>query len=249
MTTSTRPIVKEITDWLQSQANPAKAAFLQSYFKTGPGQYAEGDIFIGITVPAIRQVAKKYWRGVQEPDLRELLSSPIHEYRLLALIMMTIQYQRGDADVHRQLYEFYLSQTTQINNWDLVDQSAPTIVGLFLVDHPEAEATITNLLASANLWERRIAVLAMFPFIKKHQFALPLKHITALLKDEHDLIHKATGWALRNIGVEDRQVLIDFLDEHAATMPRTALRYAIEHLPETTRQHYLQLKVQRSCHA
>jgi len=232
-------------------ANPDRARISRSFFKTGPDEYGEGDQFIGLTVPQVRALAKRC-RGLSLRDTSRLLRSPIHEERLLALLLLVQAYRDGDGDVQRRIYELYLRSTKFLNNWDLVDCSAEHIVGAFLCSGgclsrsrsqyaPETgAATLTALARSKSLWERRIAVLATFHFIKRGEFAPTLRIARLLLRDEHDLIHKAVGWMFREVGKRDLSAEENFLRRHYRRMPRTMLRYAIERLPNHLRQAYLQ---------
>jgi len=225
---------------LRAAADPVKAAFFPRFFKAGPGQYAEGDKFLGVTVPAQRQIAKKYYdTTLSELDI--LLKSEWHEERLTALFILVSKYQKGSAQEQKEIYKFYLSHTKNINNWDLVDSSSAYIVGPYLDGRPEKMEVLTELAHSKMLWEKRIAMLATFYYInkcKRADEALVIADI--LLNDPHDLIQKAVGWMLREIGKRvDRQVLVDYLNKHHKTMPRTTLRYAIEHFDAKTRQRYL----------
>jgi len=214
-------------------ANPEKAKFLAGFFKTGKGQYAEGDMFLGITVPQTRQVAGKY-SSLALPDIKKLLQSKIHEHRLTALLVLVQQFNRADENQKVKIIDFYLASTKRINNWDLVDLSADKILGEYLYQAPSKERKILRKLAkSKNLWERRIAVLSTFAFIN----ALEISKM--LLEDPHDLIHKAVGWMLREIGKRNLAVEEKFLKKHCRKMPRTMLRYAIEKFPEKKRQLYL----------
>ncbi len=217
---------------IQRAANPARAAISQRFFKTGPGEYGEGDRFIGLTVPQVRSLAKQY-RDLSFRDTGRLLRSPIHEERLLALLLLVEVYRRGDESARRRIYDFYLANTRYINNWDLVDSSAEQIVGA------QPGAPLVTLARSANLWERRIAIIATFHFIKRGEFAPTLRIARQLLRDREDLLHKATGWMLREVGKRDLPVLEGFLKKYCRRMPRTMLRYAIERLPEKRRQQYL----------
>ncbi len=222
---------------LRAAVDPAKAKYLPRFFKTGAGQYAEGDQFIGVTVPAQRVIAKKYQPILGLGDLQILLQSPIHEERLTALILLVNKFARATIEDQTAIYDLYLANTAYINNWDLVDASAEFIVGPYLGDR---DKTILETLAqSPSLWERRIAILATFHYIKQRNYNWPLRIINLLLADREDLIHKAVGWMLREIGKRDRQVLITFLATHYRTLPRTTLRYAIEHFDTDTRQNYL----------
>lgn len=226
-------MLAQLRSQIRRAANPARAAISRSFFKTGPGEYAEGDRFIGLTVPQIRSLTKKY-RKLSFRDTCRLLRSPIHEERLLALLLLVEAYRRGDECERRRVYDFYLRSTRYINNWDLVDSSAEHIVGA------QPDAPLSKLARSPVLWERRIAIIATFYFIKRGEFAPTLRIARQLLRDREDLIHKAVGWMLREAGKRDLPVLEGFLQKHYRQMPRTMLRYAIERLPERRRQWYLQ---------
>ncbi|MBM3860391.1 MAG: DNA alkylation repair protein [Verrucomicrobia bacterium] len=246
-------MLRQLRSDLREQADRIRAAILQRFFKTGPGEYAEGDKFLGLTVPQLRALAKRY-RGLPLRDIATLLRSPIHEERLLALLLLVQAYRVGDTDEQRRIYELYLRSTKFINNWDLVDCSAEHIVGAWCSggclsrkgpqNAPETgAATLTKLARSRSLWERRIAIMATFHFIKRGEFAPTLRIARLLLRDEHDLIHKAVGWMLREIGKRDLAVEEAFLRRHYRRMPRTMLRYAIERFPERKRQRYLRRPV------
>jgi len=221
---------------LKVMANPKDAIALQWYFKTGPGDYGEGDAFIGIRVPAIRKLVKEF-RAVDERTVLNLLISPIHEERLLALFILVKQFEAGTTEDRSRIYRLYLAHTDRINNWDLVDLSAPTIVGGYLL--ARSHRPLLRLAKSKSLWERRIAILATFAFIRNHHFADSLTIADLLLHDPHDLIHKAVGWMLREVGKRDLAILETFLVPRCGVMPRTMLRYAIEKFPEAKRQQYL----------
>ena len=221
---------------LRAQADANDAANLQWFFKTGPGEYAAGDRFLGLRVPAVRRLARTY-RDLPMKDAITLLQSKWHEERLLALFLLVDRYRRGKPDDKQLVYDAYLGHTKHINNWDLVDSSAHHIVGPHVA--PSDISVLERLAQSPDLWERRIAVLATFHWIKERQFAPALRIATMLLGDPHDLIHKAVGWMLREIGKRDRAVEMAFLREHCRTMPRTSLRYAIEHFPERERKRWL----------
>lgn len=222
---------------IRQSATPANAAVLQSFFKTGPGQYGEGDVFLGVKVPAIRCLVRQSDK-LSSGDVLTLLRSRYHEERLSALLILVRRFERGDDPTRRAIYRLYLSETRSINNWDLVDLSAPNIVGAWLRDHPR-KTVLDRLSKSEVLWERRIAVLATFAFIRQGQFGDTLRLCERLLADRHDLMHKACGWMLREIGKRDGAVLRRFLEGHAIVMPRTMLRYALEKFPEAERQDYL----------
>ena len=221
---------------LRAEADADDALHLQRFFKTGPGQYGEGDRFLGVRVPVLRRLALEY-RALKADDALALLQSGWHEERLLGLLLLIGIYQRGPAADKQAVYDAYLAHTRHINNWDLVDASAEHIVGPHI--DPDKLGVLERLARSPDLWERRIAMLATFHWIKQRQFAPALRIATLLLNDRHDLIHKAVGWMLREIGKRDRAVEEAFLREHHSAMPRTALRYAIEHFPERERRRYL----------
>jgi 3-methyladenine DNA glycosylase AlkD len=221
---------------LRRRASARKAAILQRFFKTGPGEYGEGDRFLGVVVPDIRAVAKRF-RGLGIPAFAPLLKSPFHEERLLALLMLVDRYQRGDDRDKARVYRCYLAHVKHINNWDLVDLTAPNIVGAHL--DGRSQAPLIAWARSANLWKRRIAVLATFHYIRQGRFGESLRLARMLLGDPEDLIHKAVGWMLREVGKRDVRVLGAFLRRHARRMPRTMLRYAIERLPERKRRAYM----------
>jgi len=234
-------MLNELKTELRSLANPEQAKKLQRFFKTGKGQYGEGDVFLGIKVPIQREIAKKYL-DLNFQELQELLNSKIHEERLIALIILVNQFKKAKKDrlEQRQIFSFYLKNTHRINNWDLVDLSAPGIVGEFL--QKEDTGVLRQLANSGNIWERRIAVLSTFPFIKRRNFGESLAISEMLMKDEHDLIHKAVGWMLREIGKRNKNVLEFFLSQRHKEMPRTMLRYAIEKFPEDERKKWMKRK-------
>lgn len=234
------PQLTAIHDRLNSLANPDTARVLQGFFKTGPGQYGEGDVFLGIKVPLIRKVAAEF--PVVDPACAgELLASPHHEARLLALLFWVRTFTRGSAAERAEIYARYLASTRRINNWDLVDASAPYIVGEHLVDRERAP--LYRLAQSDSMWERRIAVVATFHFIRNNEFADTLAIADKLLNDQEDLLHKATGWMLREVGKRDLAALEGFLLPRYRNMPRTMLRYAIERFPEARRQAYLKSRL------
>lgn len=225
---------------LRAEAIPEKALFFPKFFKSGPGEYAEGDKFLGVTVPKQRAIAKTYFQKLSLQEAEQLLKSEWHEERLVALFILVLKYQKGDLRIQQDIYDFYLSNSAYVNNWDLVDSSAPYIVGDWLLG--KDRKILYKLAKSKILWERRIAIIATLWFIRKGEFVDTIMISEQLLSDKHDLIHKAVGWALREMGKRAPELLIDFLDKHAAYMPRTALRYAIEHLSSKDRLHYLGLK-------
>ncbi len=225
-----------ILDRLRELGSPKAAANAARFFKTGPGQYGEGDLFIGIPVPVLRKLASEY-RDLPEDENLALLRSEIHEARHLALFLLVNHFARGDDAARKRIYELYLEHTDHVNNWDLVDSSARGIVGGYL--HARSRKPLYRLARSKSLWERRIAIVATFYFIDKHDYDDTLKVAELLLDDGHDLIHKAVGWMLREVGKRDTAVLEAFLKAHHRAMPRTALRYAIERFPEVDRLAYL----------
>lgn len=222
---------------IQSLRNPQKAKFLMRFFKCGKGEYGEGDKFLGITVPQIRKIVSQYWQ-ISISEVIELLHSQYHEERLCALLIFVKKYEKGDVVIKKKIYQFYLKNTKYINNWDLVDLSAEKIVGNFLAD--KSKKILYQLAYSKNLWERRIAILSTFSYIKKGESRETIKIAKILLSDEHDLIHKAVGWMLREVGKKcGEKILLNFLDKNASKMPRVMLRYSIEKFPEKTRKKYL----------
>lgn len=230
-------MAEQIRRELREAAEPAKAASAARFFKTGPGEYGEGDIFLGVIVPNQRVIAKRY-RSVSLADIGQLLKSEIHEERLTALLILTYQYPSADAEGKKAIYDFYLAHSAWINNWDLVDATCPHIVGAHLFERDRS--VLLDLVRSANLWERRIAVLACFYFIKRGQTDDFFQIAEKLLADKHDLIHKAVGWMLREVGKHcGESILKQFIDKHRQKMPRTMLRYAIERFNEDERKLYL----------
>jgi 3-methyladenine DNA glycosylase AlkD len=225
-----------LTSDLQNLADPEKAAILSRFFKTGKGQYGEGDVFLGIVVPKQRAVAKKY-SGLSLSDIHRLLSSKIHEHRLVALLILVDKYQKADQGGKEEIADFYLKHTKHINNWDLVDLSAPNIPGDYLLD--KDRSVLYRLARSGNLWERRISVISTLAFIRNSDFGDTLGIAGILVKDDHDLIHKAVGWMLREVGKRDLRTEEDFLNRHYRRMPRTMLRYAIERFEEKKRRFFL----------
>jgi 3-methyladenine DNA glycosylase AlkD len=221
---------------LQKLSNPEKAKILQRFFKTGKGEYGEGDVFLGITVPLQRKTAKKY-SGLTVKELQKLLSSKIHEHRLTSLLILVIKYNKATDTGKKEIFDFYLKNKKHINNWDLVDLSAEKIPGAYLFE--KDKSVLYKLAESDNLWERRIAVMSTFYFIRNNQFDDTLKISGLLLNDKHDLIHKAVGWMLREIGKRDQETEERFLKKYYKTMPRTMLRYAIERFDEKKRMFYL----------
>lgn len=221
---------------LRAVADGDIATHAQRFFKTGPGEYAAGDCFLGLRVPTVRALVKRY-RHLSLDETVKLLSSRFHEARLFALLMLVEQYKTADEQGRTRIFHHYLDKLEQINNWDLVDCSAPAVVGAYLTD--KDRALLYQLAGSENLWRRRIAIMATFFMIKRNDFEDALAIAALLRNDPHDLIHKATGWMLREIGKRDYAAEKRFLDKYYRGMPRTMLRYAIERVPEKQRQAYL----------
>ncbi|MEL7835143.1 DNA alkylation repair protein [Fodinibius sp. Rm-B-1B1-1] len=228
----------EVQEALREIADPEIAEHSQRFFKTGPGEYGEDDKFLGIRVPNIRKVAQRFKQlSLGETEL--LLHSDYHEECLCALIILVNRAKKANSKVKKEIFELYLSNLKYINNWDLVDTSAEHIVGTYLSDNDRS--ILYQLAKSENLWERRIAIISTFHFIKNDDFEDTLNIAKLLLNDEHDLIHKAVGWMLREVGKRDINVEERFLNQYIKLMPRTMLRYAIEKFPEEKRQHYLNM--------
>ncbi len=221
---------------LQNLANPAKARILSGFFKTGKGEYGEGDVFLGITGPKQREIAKRYV-DIKFNELNELLESRIHEHRQVALFILVEQYKKANNAAKKQIFDFYFRNTKGINNWDLVDLSAYKIVGDYLFD--KDKLILYKLAKSDNLWERRISIVSTFHFIKNNKFEDTFRIAEILLNDKHDLLHKAVGWMLREVGKKNQAAEEKFLRKHCRKMPRTMLRYAIERFDEKKRAYYL----------
>ena len=221
---------------LEKARNPEQAEILQRFFKTGKGEYGDGDVFLGIKVPVQRSIAKKYF-GLGLPKIKELLKSKVHEHRLTGVIILDGKYKKAGDGEKENIFNFYLENIKNINNWDLVDLSAPNIVGDFLFKRNKK--ILYKLVQSENIWKRRIAIISTFSFIRKGEFEDGLAISELLLKDTHDLIHKAVGWMLREIGKRNLEIEENFLKQHYKNMPRTMLRYAIERFEEEKRKKYL----------
>lgn len=224
---------------LKEKSCPKYAEILKRFFKTGPGDYSFGDKFLGIKVPTLRKIAKDYKLLSLNYTLK-LLKSPLHEERLIALILMEQKFSKGDPVQKKKIVNQYIKSTKYINNWDLVDLSAPKILGCFLYD--KNPSILYKLVRSKNLWRRRIAIISTFYFIKNNKFDNSLELSEILLHDKEDLIHKAVGWMLREIWKRDKKPAESFIKKHYSEMPRTMLRYAIEKFPETKRKKYLKGK-------
>ncbi len=228
--------VQDLLNDLKARANKEKQPAYRRYFKTGKGEYGEGDIFWGITMPKQREVAKKY-QDLELSEVQKLLDSDVHECRMTGLLILTYQFAKAPANGREKIVNFYIHNIKRINNWDLVDCSASYVLGVDLLD--KDRSILYSLALSNNLWERRIAIIATQAFIRKQQFADTLKIAKILLTDKHDLIHKAVGWMLREVGNRDLATEEKFLKRHYQSMPRTMLRYAIEKFPESKRKAYL----------
>ena len=233
-------LLGELQKRLKALGDPRVAEASRRFFKTGPGEYGEGDRFRGIRVPVLRSLAQEY-QAVTVPDAGRLLGSPFHEDRLLALLILVRLYSRGDGASRGEIYRLYLRNARFINNWDLVDSSAEHIVGAFLRDR--SRAPLRRLAKSGDLWERRIAVMATFHFVKRGEFGETFAVARALLSDREDLIHKAVGWMLREVGKRDPRAEEEFLKENYKRMTRVTLRYAIERFPDEKRRRYLKGEV------
>ena len=228
--------VAKLKNSLKNLAEPKRAEVLLRFFQTQKGGYGEGDQFLGVTVPNQRKVAKKF-DTLTSPDLKKLLQSSIHEHRLTSLFIMIRQFERGNHKQKKQLIDLYKKNLRYVNNWDLVDSSAPYLLGSFL--RTRSKNILYQYARSPNLWRRRVGILSTFGFIKQGEYKDALAIANILLNDEHDLIHKAVGWMLREIGKLDKEELVAFLEKHYDTMPRTMLRYAIEKLNQKERAHYM----------
>jgi len=226
----------EIRQAFRNLGNTKRAAHSQRYFRTGPGEYGEGDVFLGITVPQIRKTVKQC-STLRQKAILQLLQSCYHEERLLAALILVARFKHGGPDQQNTIFQLYMKYKKYINNWDLVDLSAPNIVGTYLMD--KDKSVLYQLARSKNLWQRRIAIMSTAAFIKQHQFGDTLKIADILLEDGEDLIHKAVGWMLREVGKRDMRLEEDFLQTRYRRMPRTMLRYAIEKYAENRRQQYL----------
>lgn len=230
--------VEEIKQELKKYVNAEKAAFLPKFFQAFEGGYGEGDRFLGVVVPDQRKVARKYYKAASIKDIEELLNEPYHEYRLTALFMMVYKFEKAkDKKEKEEIVNTYLNNIVAVNNWDLVDSSAPQILGLFLWD--KSKDILYEMAQTPDLWKQRIAIMSTFYFIKQGEYDDTLKIAKMLLNHEHDLIHKAVGWMLREIGKRDFEVEYNFLKENYKVMPRTMLRYAIEKFEPDLRQNFL----------
>jgi 3-methyladenine DNA glycosylase AlkD len=232
-------ITGQIIDALQILSIPEKAEFFPKFFKTGKGEYGEGDLFIGVTVPDQRSVAKEFYNKISLNELSELLCSKIHEHRLTALLILVYKFEKTKDKIQQKgIIDFYLKHTKYINNWDLVDTSCYKILGRYCFENQDSKI-LEKLSDSDDMWEKRMAIVGTMHYIKKRQFELTKTFALKNLKHSHDLMHKANGWLLREMGKMNEAELLDFLNLHYKEMPRTCLRYAIEKLDEELRQDYL----------
>ena len=230
----------ELRKKIKSLGNPEISKTLKWFFKTGKGEYGEGDVFAGLKVPTQRKLAKEF-RDLDFADLKMLLSSPVHEERLISLLILVDRFAKSSEKKKQIIFRFYLKNRKGINNWDLVDLSAPKIMGKYLLE--KDKSILFKFALSKNLWERRIAILSTYEFIRNEDYYTTLRIAEILLEDNHDLIHKAVGWMLREIGNKNLMAEENFLKIHYNKIPRTMLRYAIEKFPETKRKKYLQGKI------
>ncbi|WBV51099.1 DNA alkylation repair protein [Chryseobacterium gambrini] len=236
-------ILKEIKEALVTLSIPEKAEFFPKFFKTGKGEYGEGDLFLGVKVPDQRSVAKEFYARISMEELSKLLSSQYHEHRLTALFMLISKFEKTkDKAVKDEIVEFYLNHLQHINNWDLVDSSCYKILGRYAFENQKDEL-LRTLSDSEEMWHKRIAVVGTMHYVKKGSFDLTKEFVTKNLKHTHDLMHKANGWLLREMGEKNEAELINFLNKHYKEMPRTSLRYAIEKLDEDLRQDYLKGRI------
>lgn len=230
--------IKEIKEELSKYIEEDKAEYFPRFFKTGPGEYGEGDKFIGVRVPFQRKVAKKYYKYISLEELEILLKDPIHEYRLTALIILVNKFNKAKTEeLRKSIVEFYLKNIDYVNNWDLVDSSADKILGEYLLD--KEKDILYEFAETDHLWKQRISIMSTFRFIRNEKYEDTLKIAEILLNHEHDLIHKAVGWMLREVGKRDFELEFNFLQKHYKTMPRTMLRYAIEKFDQDLRKKFL----------
>lgn len=232
--------VNELRKRIKSQSSKKVADTMQWFFKTGEGEYGEGDVFAGLKVPDQRKIAKEF-RDLSLIEIKQLLISPVHEERLISLFILVDKYEKGNEKEKEEIFKFYYKNRKGINNWDLVDLSAPKIVGKHLLERDKN--ILFKFASSKKLWERRISILSTYEFIRNNKFQPTIEISEILINDEHDLIHKAVGWMLREVGKKDLQTEEKFLEKHYKKMPRTMLRYAIEKFPESKRKKYLQGKI------
>lgn len=227
-------VIKDV----RKEADPAKVEILSRFFKTRKGEYGEGDLFLGVKVPPLRKISKKY-KGLPLPELQKIVKSKYHEERLLGFFILCETFQKTPEEDRNKLHQFYLKNLKYVNNWDIVDLSSREMIGDYLLD--KKRDILYKLAKSENLWERRISIISTYAFIRKQDFKDALKISEILLKDKEDLIHKAVGWMLREIGNRSLKPETDFLDKHASSMPRTMLRYAVEKFPDKLRTKYMKI--------
>lgn len=227
---------------LRALADKEKASVFMRFFKTKKGEYGYGDTFLGITVPKQRAVAKRYYKELSFKDIEYLLASPIHEIRLTGLFVLVYKYQKADEAMQKKIFRFYIKHINAANNWDLIDTTVPHIIGHYLYHHRENVALLYTWARSKNLWKRRSAIMATFYFIKNNEYSDALAISELLVHDTQDLIHKAVGWMLREIGNRDKIAEVTFIKKHVSEMPRTMLRYAIEKFSEQERKQYLSIR-------
>lgn len=233
----------QILEALQFLSTPEKAEFLPYFFKTGKGQYAEGDKFIGVVVPDARKLVKEYWQKASLEDVQEILKSEFHEMRLVALLMLVTKFEKSkDKAEQKELVNFYLKNTQYVNNWDLVDQSCYKLLGRYCFENNLPEI-LRKFSSSEIMWEKRIAVVGTMYYVKRGSYELTIEFVLNNLKHPHDLMHKANGWLLREIGNKNEEFLVNFLTKYYQEMPRTSLRYAIEKLDEDLRQDFLKGRI------
>lgn len=224
---------------LSSLSNKEKVKVFARFFKTGVGEYGEGDKFLGVMVPKIRSAVNSHWKTVKDDELEDLVTSPYHELRLAGLLVLVKKFEKADTKEQKNIFDYYLSHLKYINNWDLIDLTSPHIIGKYLLTSDRK--ILYDFARSSSLWGRRVAILSTFAFIRNNDFKDTIAISEILLHDDHDLIHKAVGWMLREMGERDISMLTSFLDKFASTMPRTMLRYAIEKLSLSERQHFMTL--------
>ena len=234
---------QEILEALKFLSTPEKAVFLPKFFKTGKGEYGEGDIFLGVVVPDVRKIVQEYWQKLNLEDVQAILVSKYHEMRLAALLILVTKFEKSkNFEEKKAIVEFYLKNTQYINNWDLVDQSCYKILGKYCFENKQ-DYILRKLSDSENLWKKRIAVVATMYHVKKNTFCLTQEIVLKNLQHPHDLIHKANGWLLREIGKKNESILLSFIDENYKEMPRTTLRYSIEKLENDLRKRILNAKI------
>lgn len=230
--------IESLINELKSYSNKEYAAHHLRFFKTGKGEYGEGDLFYGLKVPDVRRITKKYYKNIPLNDVKQLLINPYHEFRLAALIILVLKFQKTSIEEKEDIFNLYLNNVSYINNWDLVDISAPHIVGAYLFNKNTDQ--LWDLARSNHLWSERISIISTLYFIKKDKYFETIDIAEFFLNHKHDLMHKATGWMLREVGKRDMKVLLDFLDKFYKQMPRTMLRYSIEKLSPELRNKYMQ---------